>query len=125
MNDKTPEEKFLLINVLCQQLSSLVGDIKLTIKGNSICIGRTRLDKATNRETLMVSCIKEANFFQKTFYIFLIEQHNKNNSYDKDSKRGSHIHNFINSKKVNTHIPFSGSIKDVAIDIIKTMDNNL
>lgn len=142
MFNKTPKNKFPIINKLTKELLLLNGDLQLTTKDNSICIGRIQLDKSTQKKTLMTSCIKEAFFLYRTFYIFLIEQHNENNSlekfsfkltdseknslkqYDKDSKRGSHIHNFINGKKVNKHIPFSGSIKDIAKDIFETIGND-
>ncbi len=136
MTNKLPRDKFPIITAITDELSALNNELRLTTKTKSICLGRIQLDKSTNQNTLALSCIQTANIVEKKFYIYLIEQHGLNKSlekysfkltdknkvslkqYDRDPRSGSHIHLFINGKKVGKHIPFSDSIRDIAKDII-------
>ncbi len=136
MTDKIPRDKFPIITALTDELSSLNSGLELNTKANSICLGRIQMDKSTNQSTTALSCIQTLSIIKNTFYIYLVEQHGQNSTlekysfkltdehkvplkqYDKDPKSGSHVHLFTNGKKVNKHIPFPDSLKEIAKDII-------
>jgi len=136
-------QEFIILPKLRHSLNSQSDyTVKINIDDQSICLGRELLDKHSNQNTTMLSAVCPTTVNKDLYYIYISEQKNKNNKiikfsikltnknksclryYDKDTKTGIHIHNCKNNIKIRKHFPFKGYLKEIAKDIIKTIETN-
>lgn len=105
---------------------------------NTICLGRPIHDKSTEQILAMTSAMQKITSpTNSKAYIYVSEQYNDNGemkkysikltddkkqsllSYDFDTRRGLHYHEFSKNRKINKHVSHTLSIEEIANDISK------
>ena len=119
-------------------LFSLQG-LEVTVDPNTICVGREQWDRYSNQILMMLSAAPAIKMGQKTFYLYASEQYDSAHTLTKysiklcnwnrseiqawelDTKRGQHVHHYLNGEKDPIHFPFEGSIREIAGEIMHVM----
>jgi hypothetical protein len=131
------ESRFEVLNQLASGFRRQ--GLEVTVDPNTICVGREQWDKYSNQILMMLSAAPAIKAGMKTFYLFASEQYDSSHTLTKysiklcddqknelkawelDTKRGQHVHLYSNSEKEASHLPFEGSIEDIAAQIMGFM----
>ena len=130
-------EKFKVLNDLAAELRR--HGLEVEVRKDSICLGRKQWDKYSRLHLLMLSAVPHLNHRDKGFFIYLTEQHDASGtvrkfsiklcddgnapirSYDLDTKRGGHIHDYVGSTRGEGHKRFSSCVSDIVMDMLNRM----
>ena len=113
--------------------------IEVCINSDSICIGREQWDRFSNHPFMMLSAAPMLIRGGKSFHIFASEQYDsignivkysvkicdvhkiQLKAWDLDTKHGKHTHPYNSGQKNINHIDYSGSLADIADEIVNIM----
>ncbi|RJP22728.1 MAG: hypothetical protein C4529_05280 [Deltaproteobacteria bacterium] len=131
------DSHFEVLNALASEFR--LQGLDVTVDPDTICVGREQWDKYSNQVLLMLSAAPAIKAGTKTFYLFASEQYDlagkltkysiklcdnqktECKAWELDTKRGQHVHLYSNSEKDPPHLPFEGSIKVIASEIMDFM----
>jgi hypothetical protein len=131
------DSRFEVLNALASEFGKQ--GLEVTVDPNTICVGREQWDRYSNQILMMLSAAPAINAGTKTFYLFASEQYdpshtltkysikicddqkNELKAWELDTKRGQHVHLYTNNGKEASHLPFEGTIEDIAAQIMGFM----
>jgi len=131
------DDRFQVLNILAVELRR--HGLEVSIDQDTICVGRTQWDEYSQRILTMLSAAPAIKAGPKSFFIFVTEEYDSAGSlakyavkltdggkralrsWDLDTKRGPHTHDYTSGEKEPGHTPWSGSLEDVAAEMMDIM----
>ena len=128
------DSQFEVLNALAVEFKR--NGLEVSVNRDTICIAREQRDKSSGQVLTMRSAAPVVRVNRKSFFIFAIEQYDANevltkysitltdeaktrlHSWDLDTKRGQHRHEYDRGKRLPGHLPHEGRIPEVAAEII-------
>jgi len=127
--------RFDLLNALASAFRGR--GLEASVGPDSICVGVARWDRSSQQVLVMRSAAPVVSHGLRTFHVFAVEQYSQVDTLTKysvtvcddakkqlkawhlDTKRGPHLHEFVDGQKVARHIPHTDSVDEVADHIVE------